>query len=207
MKRKDTILNFFWVLVIIPLGILSCQDCEECGPSINESLVSFKFYNIDSLIKVEDTLAVLEDTLAAIDEEIENGNEGLDSVRNIVENEIAYYTDVQTDIENGKLKVDAVYGINGEGPLLFKDSLTNDSLTFFPFPLSMNDDASTFIINIDEMIDTVGLTYFRDTVYVDKEILVQAYDLEISSYSYDSAKVICSEDNCYSNETKIYIYF
>ena len=207
MKKKDTFINFLWLLVLIPIGILSCQDCEDCGPSHQEPLVIFKFFNIDSLIKVEDTLLILEDTLAIIDDEIANGNEDLDSIRNIVVDEIDYYTDVSNDIKNGKLKVDEVYGINGEGPLLFKDSLTNDSLSNFLFPLSMNDDASTFIIHIDGMIDTVGLNYLRETDYEDKEILVKAFDLDISSYTYDSAKVICNEDKCYSNETKIYLYF
>jgi len=194
-------------MLIVPLGILSCQDCTDCGPSTAEPYVNFQFFNIDSLVKVEDTLLVLEDSLDAVLVGIDTGNTELDTIRTGLENQIDTYEQVKQDIENGKIKIDEVWGPNGEGPLYFRDSLTNDSLTTFPFPLDMNYDSCSFIIRINDMDDRVAVSYFREEDYANYRILVRVYELEVTESSYDSVKVICDQNECNSNETKVYLYF
>jgi hypothetical protein len=49
------------------MAVYSCQDCDDCGPSQNEPYVILKFFNIDSLLKVRDTLAYLNDSLGRIE--------------------------------------------------------------------------------------------------------------------------------------------
>jgi hypothetical protein len=192
---------------MVPLGILSCQDCPDCGPATAEPLVNFRFFNIDSLNKVGDTLVVLEDSLEQVNQGIDTGNTSLDSIRIELENEIDIYTQVEKDIKNGKISIEEVYGPNGEGPILFQDSLTNDSLTVFPFPLDMNYDSCSYIIRIHDREDRVGIRYVRELDYASERIIVRIYELELHESSYDSAKVICDKSRCISNETNIYFYF
>jgi hypothetical protein len=189
------------------MGILSCEDCNDCGPSTGEPYVSFRFFNIDSLNKVEDILTVLEDSLNKIIVGIDTGNTELDTIRTVLEAQIDVYAQVKTDISNGKLKIEEVYGPNGEGPVFFRDSLTNDSLTVFHFPLDMNYDSCSFIIRISDMEDQVGVSYTREEDYENDRIIVRIYELELTKNTYDSAKIVCDKSMCNSNETKIYFYF
>jgi hypothetical protein len=172
-----------------------------------EPYVNFRFFNIDSLNKVEDTLMILEDSLDKIIEGIDTGNIELDTIRQLLEEEIDLYNQVYTDIKDGKVKIDEVTGPNGEGPIYFTDSTTNDTLTIFPFPLDMNYDSCSYIIKMAGMTDEVGLTYTLEIDYVSERIIMRIYDLEVSKNSYDSAKIVCEKNRCNSNETKIYFYF
>jgi hypothetical protein len=197
----------FFVLLTVPLGILSCQDCRDCGPSTAEPFVYFQFFNIDSLNKVEDTLAILEDSLEIVMAGIDTGNTDLDTIRVELEYSIDVYEQVQTDIENGKIKIDQVVGPNGEGPIYFTDSLTNDSLTTFRFPLDMNYDTCSFVVDINGNEDFVGVQYIREIDYTNYQILVRIYETEVTEYTYDSVKVNCDKTDCISNETTIKVYF
>ena len=196
-----------FVLLTVPLGILSCQECRDCGPSTAEPYVNFQFYNIDSLIKVEDTLVVLEDSLDKVLAGIDTGNTDLDTIRIELEASIDTYDQVKTDIENGKIKIDQVMGPNGEGPIYFEDSLTNDSLTNFRFPIDMNYDSCSYLVTINGKEDLFGVEYISELDYVNYQILVRIYEVDITETTYDSAKVICDKNNCNSNETTIQVYF
>jgi hypothetical protein len=207
MQLKELIYWSYFILFTVPLGILSCQDCNDCGPAENEPYVSFRFFNIDSLNKVEDTLAVLEDSLDKVIDGIDTGNTDLDTIRQVLEEQIDLYNEVHADIKDGKVKIDEVTGSNGEGPIYFRDSLTNDTLTIFPFPLDMNYDSCSYIIKMADMTDEVGVNYTRELDYASERIIVRIYELEVSKNSYDSAKIVCEKNRCNSNETKIYFYF
>jgi hypothetical protein len=206
--RAIELLNWsFFFILTVPLGILSCQECADCGTATAEPVINFRFFNIDSLNKVEDTLTILEDSLGKVIEGIDTGNTDLDTIRTDLEVQVEAYDQVRTDIKNGKLKIDVVYGPNGEGPIYFRDSVTNDSLTTFPFPLDMNNDSCSFIIKISDKEDQVSVRYDREMDYASERIIMRVYDLEVVESSYDSAKIICDKNRCNSNETKIYFYF
>jgi len=207
MRIREILNWLYFFLLIGSFGLLSCQECADCGPAENEPYVSFRFFNIDSLTKVEDTLLVLEDSLDKVIEGIDTGNTELDTIRQVLERDIDLYNQVYTDIKNGKVKIDEVTGPNGEGPIYFRDSTTNDTLTIFPFPLDMNYDSCSYIIKMAGMIDEVGLKYTSELEHASERIIVRIYDLEVIKNSYDSAKIVCDKNRCNSNETKIYFYF
>jgi hypothetical protein len=139
------------------MAYYSCQECDDCGPSQNEPFVNLKFFNIDSLLKVEDTLAIIQDSLQVVNQKIDEGDTTLTEIKSELEKQIVFYDEVRDNINKGKIKLDEVFGGNGEGPLIFTDSLSNDSLTNFRFPLDMNLDESVFIIHIQE--DTMGIAF------------------------------------------------
>lgn len=207
MRLREFINGLFLILTLLALGISSCQDCSDCGPAAAEPYVSFRFFNIDSLLQVEDTLQVLEDSLDKVIAGIDTGNIDLEPIREELEKEVDLYHQVSTDIKNGKLKIEEVLGPNGEGPIFFRDSTTNDSLTVFPFPLDMNHDSCSFIITISDRVDKVGVRYVSELDYASERIVMRVYDIEVSENTYDSARIICNQNRCISNETKIYLYF
>lgn len=207
MRVRELLKWSFLLVLTAPLGILSCQDCPDCGPALVEPVTHFRFFNIDSLNKVEDTLFILEDSLDKVIAGIDTGNSDLDTIRMILETQVDLYDQVSTDIKNGKLKIEEVSGPNGEGPIYFRDSVTNDSLTTFLFPLDMNYDSCSFIIKIKDREDRVSVHYEREMDYASERIIMRVYDLEILESSYDSAKVVCGQSKCNSNETSIYFYF
>ncbi len=194
-------------LLLIPLAYYSCQECRDCGPSQNEPFLNLKFFNIDSLIKVEDTLAVIEDSLDIINNKIQEGDTTLSDLKEALVKQQNNYTQVKNNINQGKIRIDEVFGNTGEGPLLFRDSLTNDSLTNFRFPLDMNMDESTFIVNIKQRSDKIGFKYIRETDRGGKDIIIRIYSISLSTSTYDSVEVVCNKEICTSNETTYKIYF
>ena len=202
------IIRLFLIIGITGLFALSnCEECDECGPSSNETYVNLKFFNIDSLNKINVYLTDLQDTLFNLDEEIANGNEELVPVRDSIQNVYDYYLSVTVNIKNGKIKVNEVYGMNGFGPIYFTDSTTNDSLVNFRFPIDMNNDVSSFIIHINGFTDTLKVQYNRRNTMDNYTVLLEAVDLSLVEHTYDSVRIICNLDSCNSAQTRIYAYF
>jgi hypothetical protein len=205
-----SLISEYWIFLIILLfGVISCEECDDCGPSQNEPYVNLRFFNIDSLIKVQDTLIFLKDSLDRIEEKIQEGDTTLSDEKDAIENSIALYNQVEDDINEGNVRIDEVFGPNGEGPLLFRDSLTNDSLTVFRFPLDMNADESSYIIHFREEGDTneIGFNYRRETDVAGDFVVVRIYDITETGHSFDSIKQVCNKNECISNETTFRIYF
>ena len=126
-------------LFIIIFSIISgaawlggCQECDDCGIKYNEPLVNIKFYNIDSLLKVDSTLVIVEDSLEIVNDAIENGDTTLFEIKDQLEQIKSGLEKTQNDILKGKLRIEVVNGIDGLDPLYFRDSISNDSLTIFP---------------------------------------------------------------------------
>ena len=184
-----------------------CEECKNCGIAYKEPVVNMKFFNIDSLNKVNIALVEVEDSLAKVNEEIDNGNTDLIEIKTELEIQKAGLEATQKDIAQGKIKIEEVTGIDALQPLYFRDSTTNDSLTVFPFPLSMHANTSTFHVEIDDRLDTLTVGYLRAEDVSSNFILIRAFDLSVGSSTYDSAKVICNKDSCLSHETTIYVYF
>jgi len=208
MDELSYIIRKYWIfLVLFPLAYYGCQECDDCGPSLNESFVNLRFYNIDSLVKVEDTLSIVQDSLDAVNQNIEEGDTTLAMIKEELEKQIVFYSEIKNNINQGKIKIDEVFGGNGEGPLLFRDSLTNDSLSNFRFPLDMNVDESVFIIRIQDETREIGFNYTREIDRGGDYIVVRVYDTQVVNHTFDSVKVICNQEKCLSNETTFRIYF
>jgi hypothetical protein len=207
-RKILTLIRKYWIyLILVPLAIYSCQDCDDCGPSQNEPFVNLRFFNIDSLVKVRDTLAFLNDSLDRIEEAIGAGDTTLTEKKETIESGIDLFDQVENNILDGKIRIDEVFGDGGEGPLLFRDSLTNDSLTVFRFPLDMNRDESSFTIDFGEESNEISFSYIREIDQGGDFIVLRVYDVGVTGHSFDSVRLICNLDQCLSNETTFRIYF
>ncbi|MFC2124998.1 hypothetical protein ACFLU5_09320, partial [Bacteroidota bacterium] len=178
MDKKASLAVLISILTITA-WFVGCQECNDCGVLYEEPTVKVKFYNIDSLLKVDSALLVIEDSLGIINEEIENGDTVLIELKEELERIKSGLEKTQQDINNGKLRIEEVNGIGALEPFYFRDSTTNDSLTSFQFPLSMNNNVSTFIIEIEDRIDTLMLGYLLMEDVGGSKIYIRAYDLEL----------------------------
>ena len=207
IKKKD-------LYLVIPLGLAAlffmlfgCDECEDCGILYKEPVINVKFYNIDSLRKVEQNLNEINDSLEVVNEEIENGNTDLIGIKDTLEKEKSKFEKAKKNIQDGKIRIEEVRGIDAVTSLYFRDSTTHDTLTVFLFPLSMHDDISTFIIEIEDRVDTLQVIYRLREDVSNQYILIRAYDLSLGEISYDSADISCKKDSCISDETTVSLYF
>ena len=53
------------IISLILIGSQSCDPCTDCGPRIGEPTIAATFYNIDSLLLVQDSLVIV-DTLQLV---------------------------------------------------------------------------------------------------------------------------------------------
>lgn len=207
IKKKDPYLFIPLGLATLFVMVIGCDECEDCGILYKEPVINVRFYNIDSLLKVEGFLNEIEDSLEVVNEEIENGNTALTVIRDALEEDKTGFEKVRKNILDGKIRIEEVRGIDAITSLYFRDSTTHDTLTFFPFPLSMHDDISTFIIEIVDRMDTLQVIYKRREDISNQYILIRAYDLSLGKITYDSAYVSCKKDSCISDETTVSLYF
>ncbi len=71
----------------------------------------------------------------------------------------------------------------------------------------MNDNLSTFVIEIEDRIDTLSFDYLLMEEVRSHYIIMRAVDLELGLNTYDSARINCNKESCTSDETTISIYF
>lgn len=187
--------------------ISSCEECTDCGILYKDPVVNIKFYNIDSLLKVDSAIKVVEDSLEIVNKEIEDGNMDLDETKKQLEKIIFGLEETYQDIINGKIRIEEVNSPDAVGSLYFRNSTTNDSLTVFPFPLSMHDQSSTFIIELENRIDTLHFQYLLKENVKNSYIIIQAENLELGFSTYDSARISCKKEFCISDETTVSVYF
>ena len=196
---------FILPLLILTIGVIcGCGDCKDCGPSQDYPYFKVRFFNIDSLIKVNASITETQDSLTQL---IDSGYQQNDTAVISVRNKLRFLDNVQSNIRKGKIKIAEVEGTGTDKILLFRDSLTNDSLISFNFPLSMSEDKSEFIVHIADRKDTLSVSYQVITKSEGHSILRRAYGINIITCTYDSIKVSCKSDTCLSNETTLYAYF
>lgn len=203
--------NNWWVFIPLLLlglaGMPGCEKCKDCGPSDNYPYVNVRFYNIDSLVKLQNKIIVLNDSINILDSLISSGNDSLNSTKSVVQGELNLYQEAVSKINNSEIKIDNLRG-SGTGKILyFLDSTTNDTLSYFRFPLDANNTRSEFIVTINGRIDTLGLEYRLNREMHGSLILIRAWDLSLYESSYDSVNLKCKQDSCESNNATLSVYF
>lgn len=115
-----------------------------------------------------------------------------------------YLTDIQSIILSGSVLVDYVEIFENGSLLEYEDSAESYSV-----PLLMQGyDFTTFIIKIEEKIDTISFSYttelFTDT---ERKVEMRAYNIDTLGYTYDSLIFECNTSECLSNEVSVTTYF
>jgi hypothetical protein len=205
MKHGWYLLIFLFILAVIKIP--GCTPCNDCGPSENYPYVNVKFYNIDSLLKLQNEINIINDSIAVLDELIAGGADSLTSIKSSLESTLGLLQEGQSKITSGQIKIDALNGTGAGKTLYFTDSVTMDTLTSFRFPLDSYNPKSEFIITINGHDDTLGLNYRLNRVMHGNSIIMSATNLSVFLNTYDSAKLTCKLDSCISNETTLSIYF
>lgn len=205
-------MKYGWIFVLpvsalLLLGFHRCTPCNDCGPQENFPYITLRFFNMDSLAKVDTVLSALQDSLLVLNDSINQGNDQYIPVRDSLQNIATFFQTVQTNIKNGKIRINEVAGEGSNKILFFKDSLTHDSLTTFRFPMAMDKDGSEYLINIAGRIDTLQINYELKTETHGQSIIRLAYGISVTGTSYDSVKISCYHNLCLSNETTISVYF
>jgi hypothetical protein len=197
-----------FILILITATLFNtCNECNDCGPGGNYPFVRLRFYNIDSLIKAEAGIVVLEDSLEAVSLLISGGNNDLIPLRDELQRRLVTLFLATSSINDGEIRLEQVTGTGAQKILYFRDSLNNDSLRIFNFPLSMDAEDSQFIVAIPGRIDTLDVVYKLRTSARGQSIYRQAYGIQVVYHTYDSIRISCRADSCLSNETSISVYF
>ena len=195
------------MILLSVIAFTGCNKCDDCAPGQNYPFVNVRFYNIDSLVKVENSIAGLNDSIQIINDLITGGNTEWNSVLAILNNKLLSLESAKQKISQGKIRVEKVTAEGTDNNLFFRDSTTHDTLTSFKFPLSLETENSEFFITLPGRIDTLGLKYQLETESYGSGITRRAYNLSVIKNTYDSLKFICKYDSCVSDETTISIYF
>ena len=102
--------NNWWLLILLfLLGLTSipgCEKCNDCGPSENYPFVNVRFYNVDSLVKLQDNISLLNDSITVLDTLIAHGSDSLSSTKSLIQNQLNLYQEAVTKINNGEIKID-----------------------------------------------------------------------------------------------------
>ncbi|NQZ75655.1 MAG: hypothetical protein HRT61_06020 [Ekhidna sp.] len=234
MKGSLSILTLF-------LLITSCDPCEDCGAAISsEPTVSFVFINQDSIQQIDDSLAVfafndssltsnidslirLRDSLQIVNDSIENGgiliverqnleqwivNRKMDSMFFAELNEDAdslstLFNGVKSTISSGLLEVSQIEVLGTSFIETYEDI---DSATSWKVPLSYQGLFGEYEVRISDRTDRIIIEY-ENFQEVDEErtLLIRAQDIRVTESTYDS--LINCEVNCLDGETIFTFYF
>lgn len=203
--------NLWWLFIpLLLLGLIGmpgCEKCKDCGPSENYPYVNVRFYNIDSLVQLQNKISVLNDSISILDRLISGGNDSLNNIKSVFKSKLNLYQEAVSKINNGKIKIEDLRG-SGSGKILyFLDTATNDTLSFFRFPLNAENTRSEFIVSIDGHTDTLGVQYRLNREMYGNLIVIRAWDLTVYKNTYDSVNLKCKQDSCESNDATLSIYF
>ncbi|MEO1049495.1 MAG: hypothetical protein AAFX87_02670 [Bacteroidota bacterium] len=210
------------------------MSCEENELSIDgiDPFLRVRFFDNDSITLVADSVAIfdlrleeLDSLLGIISAEIDTARDSLNTAdslfyQNLLEQLEAQqtsleeeeserdsvrtiFTDIQSRLNSGEILLDS---LTGDGAALTE---TFDEVqTEYIFRLNPNADISTFFISIRGNIDTLSLGYERVTQVIERNILVQAQNLDTLDHSFLKLEINCQDTaTCISDETTIRAYY
>lgn len=199
--------------------LLLCYCTEDDGltPLNDEAFVNARFFNVDSLVKVNQTITELDsvillynDSISVARDSVENGNADYEPIladyratRDQLRNNKTGLEGVRTQLQNGVLKIQQITGPGTEKTLLFGDSTNR-----YRLPLNANQNFSTFYIQKEERADTVTLFYDMEFDIRERVIGKRAFlNIENFQHTYDSINFSCIDPECISNGATIRFYY
>lgn len=207
--------NFHIVAIILTIVsgffLASCEDCYECDINRPEPYFNVVFIDSSRLKIVQRSIKTL-DSLLLIKraEERALSPDATDEEVDLIEFEIdSMNTEKRTLdterrlIQSGSVFLDTVYSPIGE----FLPS--PDSATSFRFPLSMNDESSTYYIFLGDRKDTLTVFYSRELIVENGSAVVRADSIlprpNIKTTFKDT--IHYNNDLRLTNETYLYLYY
>ena len=216
MKEKAGLLPKLLLLpILISLFISGCEDCYECDINRPEPYFNVKFINETELINIEDSIeiyseqliekrdsldALPDDTLGILFESLESSIDSISTAKTTLDNK-------RRLIASGLVEIDTLYSPQGNF-ISYTDSATS-----FQFPLSMNQDSSTYYFSLEGISepDTLTVFYTREVIVDNGSVIVKADSIiekpHIKNSFINSIKYQYSNDQRLTNETYLYIYF
>ena len=175
--------------------------------SFNDSIITILSDSLDSIKILLDSGLVefRQDSLLLSDEiaELSDVNISLQSEADSI-TEIS--TEVGTEIalvESGSVLVDTITSLIQNTSILFTDSASVYSL-----PLEISSTETPYSFSIDGNQYELNLTYeVRQSLNIEREVTIEAFNVGVSSHTFDSLFIQCSTSECISNETGIICYF
>lgn len=236
-----------WLSIVFSAVVLivafACQQDEE--ELYDEPNVRLTFYNMDSLVQVQDTLAQV-DTLLSINDDslmfysdsasvlldsigrltvlILEGDESLIPVRDEVDSiyqltlihydqfvtadsvlgvSESHWSTVANVIESGVILISSISNKKNGNAISYEDSTD-----VWQLPLSNSENDVSLSFEIDGQNYDLNVSYQRTTT-VDEynNVVIQAYDIDTISQTFDSLYIKCSTLDCIDYETTFDIYF
>lgn len=219
MEKKMKVRTYFYLTTIIQItfsGFLltSCEDCYECDINRPEPYFNVVFINNSRLESVQDSIANLDTLLVAKRIELRElapdaPPEEFDPIEFTIDSITIAKRNLDIKrrlIQSGSVFPDTVYSPIG------KFSPSPDSATSFRFPLSMNQDSSTYYIYLGDRSDTLTVFYSRELVVENGSAVVRADSIlpppNIKTTFLDTIPNIqYNNDRRLTNETYLYLYF
>lgn len=204
------------VCLIVGVSVSSCDPCTDCQPVSIEPNIEATFYNIDSLVAVQDSLVIIDtlrvvtDSLLFLVDSASRGGEYETEIASI-EGFIDGLTDWRSDITDSVFADTLVYlrselnvqvtRINtGSNPVNYFElvntglSTDYDSAVIHQFPLFMREEASSLYFEIGEEAFTLDINYdLYDELTADKIVKRRAYILSMTQTGFDSLFCLCNQ--------------
>ncbi len=212
MTRIPTFLIFCTTLLLC-----YCTEDDGLSPLNDEAFVNARFFNMDSLVKVNQGIAELDsvillynDSITVARDSVENGNEDYEPVladlratRDQLRVNKTEFEGVRTQLQNGVLKIRQITGLDTEKSLVFGDSTNR-----YRLPLNASQNFSTFFIQKEERTDTLTLFYEMEFDINERVIRRLAFlDIQNFQHTYDSIITSCIDPECISNGATIRLYY
>lgn len=211
--QKEPAITFKFInqdsLTIVQENLLALNaGIEDINSSLETITGEIQFYNdsiqaLDRLITDGDiNLEDLRNSLEAKTDSLQTTFTDFQNLRLVEEEKVNILLVTENDIENGRIKIDSLTSTITETSFNFG----TDSLESFRFPLSINDDSTTYGIFIDGIKYELSLEYERNFNEDEKSrIEVVVSNIKIDSHTFIEAVNSC--EVCISNETSITVSF
>lgn len=151
----------------------------------------FVEFRADSMLLADEITA-----LTTVNTSLQTESDSIQEIATEVGTEIAL-------VESGSVLVDTITSLIQGTSLFFADSAS-----VYSVPLEISAVETPYSISLNGDQYELNLTYeVRQSLNIEREVLIEAFNLGVSSHTFDSLLIQCSTSECISNESGIVCYF